>query len=112
MLMIITVLGSTAVWVTVTFLTAPEKDDVLIKFYSKVQPAGYLWNRISIQYNLPRSGDSLAVSLRDWIMGVLFIYCFLFAIGSFLFGNPITEIVLMMMSGLLGYLIWKDLKRI
>jgi len=112
LLMILTVVGSSAVWITVTFLTAPEKDDVLIKFYTRVRPAGILWKKIYSNYNLPLSEDSLSVSLRDWILGILFIYCFLFSIGSLLFGNIKIGVLLVAFSITLAAFLWQDLKRL
>jgi Na+/proline symporter len=112
LLMIVTVLGSTVIWLTVTFLTAPEKDEILIKFYNRVKPAGPLWKKIYESYGLSRSEDSLTVSLMDWIYGVLFIYSFLFAIGSILFGELLIGCLLSVVSCCLGYLLWRDLHRL
>ena len=112
LLMVVTVLGSTVIWLTVTFLTAPEKDDILIKFYNRVKPAGTLWEKIYEPYGLNRSEDSLTVSLMDWIYGVLLIYSFLFAIGSILFGQLLVGFLLSIVSCCLGYLLWRDLRRL
>src|SRR6185312_471359 len=45
--MLITVGITTAVWLTVTFLTPPEPDPVLDRFYRKVRPGGPGWRRVS-----------------------------------------------------------------
>ncbi len=111
LLMILTVLGSSAVWITVTFLTAPEKDDVLIKFYNRVKPGGRLWKKVYQKHGLEQSKDLLSVSLRDWILGVILIYCFLFSVGNLLFGNLTTGLILLMVSFVVGYFIWRDLRK-
>ena len=112
LLMIFTVVGSTIIWVTVTFLTSPENDEVLIRFYNQVKPAGKLWKKVYQKHNLSQSEDSLKVSLRDWIFGIILIYCFLFAVGNFLFASVTTGIILLIVSLFSGYLIWRDLREI
>ncbi len=111
LLMLYTVLGSSLVWITVTFLTSPEKDDVLIQFYNRVKPAGRLWKKVYQKYDLAQSEDSLNVSLRDWILGVIMIYSFLFAVGNLLFENLTTGLILLIVSFAVAYLIWRDLRK-
>lgn len=41
------VLITTGIWITVMFMTKPESDEVLLKFYEKVKPAGPGWKHIS-----------------------------------------------------------------
>lgn len=112
LLMLYTVFGSSLVWITVTFLTSPEKDDVLIQFYNRVKPAGRLWKKVYQKYDLAQSEDSLNVSLRDWILGVIMIYSFLFAVGNLLFGNLTTGLILLIVSFAVAYLIWRDLRKL
>ena len=51
------VLGTTLVWLVVTFLTSPVPDEKLKQFYEKVHPGGTGWERIAEQ--LPHvQGDS------------------------------------------------------
>jgi Na+/proline symporter len=111
LLMLYTVLGSSLVWISVTFLTSPEKDDVLIKFYNRVKPGGRLWKKVYQKHGLEQSKDLLSVSLRDWILGVILIYCFLFSVGNLLFGNLTTGLILLMVSFVVGYFIWRDLRK-
>jgi solute:Na+ symporter, SSS family len=47
-IMLITVAITTVVWLTVTFMTAPEPDTVLQSFYKRVRPGGRGWRRISV----------------------------------------------------------------
>jgi SSS family solute:Na+ symporter len=111
LLMLITVIGSTLIWLTVTFLTAPEEEALLVAFYKKVKPAGRLWQRIYEPNRLEISKDSLGLSLRAWIVGVVFVYCFLFALGSLFFGEFWVGIILMVISLCAVFLLWLDLKR-
>jgi solute:Na+ symporter, SSS family len=111
LVMIITVLGSTIIWLTVTFLTQPESDEVLVKFYKKVRPAGKLWSKIYTEYQLESSKDSLPVSLRDWIYGVVLVYSFLFGLGKLLFGIYTEAVFLLSISFVFGYLLLRDINK-
>ncbi len=111
LVMIITVVGSSIVWITVTFLTQPETDEVLVKFYKKVRPAGMLWAKIYNEYQLETSKDSLPVALRDWIYGVILVYCFLFGLGKLFFGFNLEAIILLLISFVFGYLLWRDVSQ-
>ena len=42
-----TTLVTTIAWVIVTFLTKPEPDNILLKFYRHVRPHAAGWNRIA-----------------------------------------------------------------
>ena len=111
LVMIITVVGSSIIWIAVTFLTQPETDEVLVKFYKKVRPAGKLWAKIYNEYQLESSKDSLPISLRDWVYGVILVYCFLFGLGKMLFGIYSTGTILLLISLVFGYLLLRDINK-
>lgn len=111
LVMIITVVGSSIVWLTVTFLTQPETDEVLVRFYKKVRPAGKLWAKIYKEYQLETSKDSLPVSLRDWIYGVILVYSFLFGLGKLFFGLNIEAVILLIISFITGFLLIRDINK-
>jgi SSS family solute:Na+ symporter len=86
--MLINVGISTAVWVAVTFLTAPEPDAVLDRFYRKVRPGGPGWRRVA--QRLGFGGDRIpggALSWVNWAAGVTAVYASVFALGEFLTGS-------------------------
>ena len=112
LLMFVTVLGSTIIWVTVTFITSPEDEKTLVKFYERVRPAGLLWKKIYTKYNLKPSDDSLGLSLRAWIIVIIFIYSFFFAVGNILFGEQFVGLILFAISLCTAILLWMDLKRL
>ena len=109
--MIVTVIGSSIVWLTVTFLTQPETDEVLVKFYNKVKPAGKLWSKIYIKHQLETSKDSLPIALRDWIYGILLVYTFLFGLGKLFFGINLEALVLLLISFIAGFLLLRDVNK-
>ena len=86
--MLVTVVGSTIVWVTVTFMTAPEPDRVLDAFYLRVRPGGPGWAAVSARLGFGREaipGGALAWS--NWIAGIVAVYATLFGIGKVIFNE-------------------------
>jgi Na+/proline symporter len=77
---------TTLAWLIVTFITKPEKKEVLTNFYNRVRPGGN-WKGVE---NEERIGDKENTAntkslVLAWILGVLIVYCSLFLIGKFLF---------------------------
>ena len=97
--MLITVGVSTAVWLTVTFLTRPEPEAKLEAFYERVRPGGPGWRRISDRLGYgwePIPGGALAWT--NWLAGVVAVYSSLFGIGKIVFGELGTGIVLLVIA--------------
>jgi solute:Na+ symporter, SSS family len=92
--MLITVAVTTAVWLTVTFLTAPESDATLERFYRQVRPGGAGWRPVS--QRLGFAGDTIpggALSWVNWIAGVAAVYAPVFAVGAMLTGSLLHGIL-------------------
>ena len=85
--LLLTVAITTVAWVTVTFLTAPTDDATLVKFYTKVRPAGPGWQSIRARAQLPASPDSLPQQLLGMTCGVAWVYSALFGTGNLLYGH-------------------------
>jgi Na+/proline symporter len=87
-LMLITVAISTVVWVSVTFLTAPETDATLDAFYLRVRPGGRGWRRVSerLGYGVEQIPGG-ALAWTNWIAGIVGVYSTLFGIGKIVFGD-------------------------
>ncbi len=96
---------SIAVWLVVTFLTKPEKEETLVSFYKRVQPGGW-WAPI-----IDKVDVTLAPVARgfvgNWIAGIVLIYSALFAIGHMVFGNWGWGILLTLASVVGFYWIWR-----
>ena len=90
----ITVAVTTLVWLTVTFMTAPETDAVLERFYRQVRPGGAGWRRVSTRLGF---GDDTvpggALSWVNWVAGVVAVYASVFAVGAILTGWPLRGVV-------------------
>jgi hypothetical protein len=86
--MLVTVALSTVVWVSVTFLTAPEPASVLEAFYKRVRPGGPGWRAVAERAGFgrePIAGGALAWT--NWLAGVVAAYSTLFGIGKVVFGE-------------------------
>jgi Na+/proline symporter len=110
-IMLATVGGSTAVWLTVTFLTPPEDDDLLRAFYLRVRPGGRGWGRISASLGLggePMDGGPL--NWTNWVAGVVSVYASLFGVGQLLFGATTMGIVLLVLAAVCFAWIGRNLR--
>jgi Na+/proline symporter len=99
------------VWLTVTFITKPEKISTLTEFYKRVQPGGW-WKPIA--KDIPRTKGSVTKGfLMNWIAGIAMIYGATFAIGNIIFGNWVNGFLLITLS-IVGFAwIWfKTIKKL
>ena len=86
-IMIATVLSSTVVWVAVTFITDPESEPVLDRFYNRVRPGGPGWSRVAVRLGFGEEGiDGGALNWTNWAAGVTAVYTALFGTGKVIFG--------------------------
>ena len=97
--LVIGVLLTTTAWVTVTFMTAPTDQETLSKFYNKVKPYGIGWDGFKSNISktdivLDKSTDAFTIDLASMLLGVLLVYCALFATGYFIYGNIISGLIL------------------
>jgi solute:Na+ symporter, SSS family len=92
--MLVTVGVTTVVWLSVTFLTAPEPDAVLDRFYRKVRPGGPGWRQVSQRLGFgddPIPGGAL--SWVNWVAGVTAVFTALFGVGAFLTGTTLQGVI-------------------
>jgi solute:Na+ symporter, SSS family len=110
-IMLATVAISTVVWVTVTFLTAPEDDEVLRAFYLRVRPGGRGWRPVSETLGLagePIDGGPL--NWTNWIAGVVSVYSSLFGLGQIIFGATLPGIGLLLLAAVCFWWIGRNLR--
>jgi Na+/proline symporter len=79
-----TTLFTTIVWILVTFLTQPENDETLKKFYLQVEPQG-AWNSIREKLAIPKTKSQIPVLILCWFSAVALTYSTLFFIGKLIF---------------------------
>lgn len=109
-IMLITVGGTTIVWLVVTFLTAPVDKECLLKFYKKVRPGG-AWGPISKESPDVVVRGTFWNDLRDFVYGSGLVLCSLFGIGKLVLGEPLKGIIYLVVAGVLFYIIYSDLSR-
>jgi Na+/proline symporter len=108
--MLITVFSSSIIWILVTFLTQPEDESILIRFYEKVRPGGILWKPISEKSSI--KGDrGLAWDFFDWIIGIIMIYTALFGVGNVLLGKMGSGLLLILVACACMYFILWELRQ-
>jgi len=73
--MMITVGITTVVWLSTTFLTKPEPEDVLVAFYRRTRPSFLGWQPIArLAPDVKPSARRPVETCSDWISGCVLIY--------------------------------------
>jgi solute:Na+ symporter, SSS family len=111
LIVLITVAVTTVVWLTVTLLTRPEPEEVLLAFYRRVRPSPALWGPIARKaVDVAPRRDGL-FNLIDWLSGVCMIYAFLFGVGRILFGQVLAGAAFLAGGLAFGAVIYFDLNK-
>jgi hypothetical protein len=85
-LLLLTTALATAVWLAVTFLTAPEPPDRLRAFYARVRPGGPGWRAVAPEAD---ADASLGGGVVQWAVGCVVVYLGLFGLGDVLLGSAL-----------------------
>ncbi len=97
--MLVTVGITTVVWLTVTWVTAPEPGPVLEAFYRRVRPGGPGWRHVAIGAGFGAEPLSVGrLAWVNWIAGIVAAYACLFGIGKLIFGPPATGFALLALA--------------
>ena len=114
------VLITTIIWLSVTFLTKPEKSNTLYEFYKRIQPGGPGWKKTIqeakeenieiVNTNQPWSVPSGIIAM---ILAMIAIYSAMFATGYWIYSNYVWAIILTIsaiVSGILLSRIWRKIR--
>ena len=99
--LIIGVLITTIGWVCVTYLTKPEKDEILTSFCQKIHAGGPGWKQIAAKLSeadRPKEAWDVPTGILCMMIGCLAVWSFLFGIGYLLYGQQALGIVLVVIS--------------
>jgi SSS family solute:Na+ symporter len=107
-IMLVTVALTTAVWLAVTMMTAPEPETTLIDFYTRVRPHAAGWRPIARTTGLPEV-SSLGFELLNALVGCVLIYSALFGVGYLLLRSAVVGFALLGVSGASAYVIARNL---
>ncbi len=113
------VLITSIVWIVTMFLTEPEDQVVLERFYKQTQPGGPGWKRM---LGLSDKRETIIDKDESWsvpngilamLLGCIFVYGSLFSTGNWIYGNTQKAAILTGMTLLAGFLlvrVWKKMK--
>jgi len=105
-----TVFGTTIVWLLVTWLTQPVKEEKLLDFYRKVHPGGIGWKTIAAKLPDVKGDKGFGRMFLDWICGVIMVYSALFGLGKLIFGEWVMALVFFLIVVAMVFIIYTDLK--
>ncbi|MBY5951778.1 Na+:solute symporter [Algoriphagus marincola] len=105
---------TTVGWLLVTFLTQPEKDEILLKFYRKVHPAAFGWKKVLDRYPEEKQDmGQLPKEIGLMLIGSIMIYAALFATGFWIYGESLNGTIATIVSLVCGAVVmaaWKKLR--
>jgi Na+/proline symporter len=110
-IMLITVGITTAVWLAVTLLTAPESRDTLVNFYRRTAPSVNGWKPIAVLAPDVRPRQDGLSNLLDWICGCVLIYGVLFGAGKVILHEYKLGFGLLALGIAAGGVVYWDLTR-
>lgn len=104
---------TTVGWLLVTFMTQPEKDEVLLSFYRKVTPASMGWKKLLDRYPAEKEEKgTLGKEIGLMITGTFMVYAALFSTGFFIYGEVLPGVVsaiIALIGGVIIFRSWKNL---
>jgi Na+/proline symporter len=110
-LVMITTAITTVIWLTVTFLTKPEPDSILIPFYRRVRPSATFWGPIAAKVpDIVPQKEGL-FNLTNWLFGCLLIYMTLFGFGKIIFGELLLGTVFLLIAVVAFTVIYRNLSK-
>ena len=93
----ISVLITTAIWVTTMYLTKPEKNETLVNFYKKIRPGGRGWKKITNNMENysenQEEKNALPQGILAMLVGCCLIYSCLFATGYWIYGETTSALI-------------------
>lgn len=99
---------TTVAWLTVTYMTAPVRKEVLKAFYARIRPFGKGWDYAlpeGYREKHPPSGN-LPYQILCMLLGCIFVYLALFGMGSLLYANAAQGIALLFAATSAGFALW------
>ncbi len=106
-----TVIGTTIVWLVVTFITKPTNETTLAVFYKRIHPGGFGWKKYAAKFNDVKPDSGYGRLFVNWIAGVVLVYSVLFATGRIIFQDYIIGFATLAISAVSVWIIYNNLKK-
>ena len=106
-----TTVVTTVVWFAVTYLTKPEPQEVLIKFYRSVRPQITGWKPVAVLAPEVPETRVLGRNLLSWVLGCFMVYMALFGLGHVLLGPFWEGIALLTASAICAGALYSNISR-
>ncbi|TVZ53019.1 sodium:solute symporter family protein [Dokdonia sp. Hel_I_53] len=111
------VLITSIIWLVVTFLTQPETQATLTRFYKRTSPGGPGWKKVIDQLSPEDKADisiewSVPQGILAMLLGCVFVYGALFTTGYFLYGNLKNGSIALSFTIIAGFALWTIWKKI
>jgi len=110
-MLIVIVAWSTLVWLVVTFLTPPTKEEVLFDFYKKVHPGGAGWKHIAQRLPQVKGDKGFPKLFINYLCGCILVLFSLFGIGRLVFGQYLEAGILLFVALLAAMVIYRNLSK-
>lgn len=90
---------TTVAWLAATFITRPEEDHVLKRFYEHVGPASVGWKPVLLRNpEIVEEKGQLPFEIMLMVTGCFTVYSALFATGFWIYGNTLSGFVATMVA--------------
>jgi solute:Na+ symporter, SSS family len=103
---------TTITWVTVTLLTKPEDEKILLAFYQKVRPASWGWKKLLAKYPEQKEEvGQLPMEIGLMLIASIMVYAALFAAGFWIYGQVLPASIATVIAAVGGVLVFKGWKK-
>ncbi len=110
-ILLIIVAWSTLVWLTVTFLTKPTREEKLKEFYEKVHPGGPGWKAIAREMPHVKGDTGYRQLFVSYVSGCLMVLFTLFGIGRLIFAEYLSAFIYLGVATIAAAIIYYNLSR-
>ena len=101
---------TTISWLVVTYITKPEKDDILKGFVRLIRPGGPGWKTINEKLRsegFPEVSHQLPLEILCMFIGVITVYGALFATGFWLYHQIFPAVVSTIIAGITAFVLFR-----
>lgn len=105
-----TVIGTSIVWLFVTFITKPTKKETLENFYKKIHPGGIGWKKFGKNYPDVIPDTGYGKLFVNWFFGVLLVYSALYSTGQFIFKFYTNAFIALAVVAISALIIYRNMK--